>query len=606
MKYEIRMNSRLSEYSLLLILRSWTFLLLISPTASAQEGSPPQWSREAVWYQIFPTRFRNGDPTNDPPNVVPWNHAWDEPLPGEKPPLSPFQAKRCYGGDLEGIRQRLPYLQELGITAIYLNPVFQALTEHKYDTCDYRHIDDTLGVMDSRSRLSGEIIDNPATWQWSDSDKLFLQLLNEAHALGIHVVIDGVFNHVGPEFEPWVDVRQYGRDSRFARWFSILDWGPPLRWQSWFGENGNLIFVRKTVDGVDPAYRDFIFAVVQRWMDPNGDGDPSDGVDGWRLDAPQFVPHGFWRELRTHIKKLNSQAVIVGELWTDPSLWIDAGDQWDASTNYALAYRVLQYFAPAESNEPLWRFWSENIALLQRFGPATNEAMWNLLDSHDTDRLASMMVNPARGYNQDNNPDYLPNGKIYLTRRPAPEEYERVKLALAFQFCWVGAPLIYYGTEVGMYGGHDPHCRKPMLWEDQPANLDPQERIEPSLRPFLQRLAWIRRQYPVLIHSPATLRLCDEQRRVLIFERADENQRIWIILNLGAHPCDIKLETPNGGHGAVDLLDLSNDVSEIPATVTLSASVTDSGKAKLPFSLLYLDNPLQLAARQARILLLMK
>ncbi len=593
MNYELRKrkNNLLAALirGLKFVIHNSAFVIFFfASVAVAQESSPPAWSCHAVWYQIFPTRFRNGDTTNDPPHTVPWNHDWDTPAPTESLPpfngsdgnldsqfgawwfiqlswrqevyalqcrgkLTHDQSMRRYGGDLEGIRQSLPYLRDLGVTGIYLNPIFVALTEHKYDTCDYRHIDDSLGVKDSRSKLSGEIVTNPSTWQWSDSDRVFLRLLNEAHQKGIKIVIDGVFNHVGPKFEPWLDVRKNGRNSPYASWFEIIDWGPPLRWKSWFGENGDLIFMRKTADGMDPAYEKYLFDIARRWMDPNGDGDPSDGVDGWRLDAPQFIPHGFWKRWRTHVKSINPEALIVGESWEDTTPWL-GGDEWDVATNYPFAYDVFALVADEHKDPTIEEFWNRRQKAISSLGQPRAEAMWNLLDSHDTDRLASMMVNPDRPYNQFNNPGFDPPSRDYKTRRPNSEEYDRAKLALAIQFTSIGAPLIYYGTELGMFGARDPHDRKPMLWADAVPNDNPQEYINPDMLDWIRRLSAIRNTYSCLSTGSIEPAFLDNPHRILAYYRTDSQHRILVLINLSDDSFSRKLDDQIFDFTPVDLL----------------------------------------------------
>ncbi|MCP4591446.1 MAG: hypothetical protein GY842_11935, partial [bacterium] len=229
----------------------------------ASAGVPgPSWAADAIWYQVLVSRYRNGSTANDPPGTLPWTDAWAELGPGEVGPLRERLFGRRYGGDLQGLREKLPYLRSLGVNTLYLNPVFCAPSEHKYDTSDYRHIDDTYGVRDSRTQIGGETED-PLTWQWTESDRVFLGFLAEAHGQGLRVVVDGVFNHVGREFWAWRDVCARGRGSVYADWFAVRQWtddgGGVLAWDAWDGPNGSLVRFRRVGDGLHPGVEHHLF-----------------------------------------------------------------------------------------------------------------------------------------------------------------------------------------------------------------------------------------------------------------------------------------------------------------------------------------------------------
>lgn len=361
--------------------------LLVGPAIAGETvRSPavPAWATQAVWYQVLVCRFCNGDAANDPPGTVPWSSDWGSLLPGEQAPLRDRLFERQYGGDLAGLRSKLAYIRDLGVNAVYLNPVFQAPSQHKYDTTDHRHIDDTYGKAGSMVALSGETED-PNTWQWSASDRLFQSVLEEAHGLGLRVVVDGVFNHVGRGFWAWRDVVRNGRNSAYANWFDVTDWGPPLRWRAWDGPDGHLPCFRREGDGLDPGVEAYLLAVVRRWMDPNGDGDPSDGVDGWRLDAAEQVSHGFWQRFRRTVKAINPDAIIVGEIWTDARPWL-GGDQFDVVTNYPFAASVLRFFTQDDTRYSVSGLSDDLLELASEHPWLVTTGMWNLLGSHDTER----------------------------------------------------------------------------------------------------------------------------------------------------------------------------------------------------------------------------
>ncbi|MEO0587529.1 MAG: alpha-amylase family glycosyl hydrolase, partial [Planctomycetota bacterium] len=330
----------------------------------------PDWARDAVWYQIFAERFRNGDPSNDPGDaeyetLLPWTSDWwkTHTQHGEVAGDENFYEgqgnvwRRRYGGDIQGVMDKLDYLRELGINAIYFNPVFEAESMHKYDASDFRHIDDTFGVKGEWPVASET--DDPATWTWTASDRLFLDFLKQAKAKGFKVIIDGVFNHVGQRHYAFQDVLKNGRNSPYADWFAITDWGNPanhgkpetygqpggIQWKAWDQPNGALpTFAQDESLGLAPGPRQHIFDITSRWMDPNGDGDPSDGIDGWRLDVPGDIPHPFWIDWRVHVKSINPDAYISGEIWGMAQPWLQ-GDQFDAVMNYQFSMPALDFFA---------------------------------------------------------------------------------------------------------------------------------------------------------------------------------------------------------------------------------------------------------------------
>ncbi len=541
----------------------------------------PDWAKKAVWYQIFPERFRNGDPSNDPPRTVPWTHEWFKPYKGksrnaetpkrrdeegarkdshtsdsrtsgstggeaaardfvEEGTFQQFIFDRRYGGDLQGVREKLPYLRDLGVTAIYFNPVFIGESLHKYDASDFRHIDDFFGVKDSLQKIKGETTD-PATWQWSDSDRVFLDFLKEAHRLGFKVILDGVFNHVGRDFWAFKDVLKNKQKSPYADWFEIKSW-EPFHYKAWDGDDGFLpVLKHDEAKGLIEPIREHLFAVTRRWMDPDGDGDPSDGIDGWRLDVASDINANFWRDWRKLVKSINPDAYIVAELWEESRVWLD-GQTFDAVMNYPFARACQKFFVnqkkradPSEFDKQL----RENLGWYQ---PQVNYVLQNLLDSHDTDRAASMFMNPDLEYDkanrlQDNGPDYNP-------ARPTPDCYEKLKLEVMFQMCFLGAPMVYYGGEVGMYGADDPSSRKPMYWEDLMPYDDPDERIVPGLRDHFRRMIAIRNTHPALQLGSFETLLANDSLRMYAFARTLGDETIVVVLNNSDKPHRLNVPSP--------------------------------------------------------------
>lgn len=513
----------------------------------------PDWAKRVVWYQIFPERFRNGDPSNDPPSTVPWNHAWFKPYRPrggqgytERGTFEEFIYDRRYGGDLQGVREKLGYLRSLGITAIYFNPVFQAQSLHKYDASDFRHIDDFFGVKGSLKDVRGETTD-PATWQWSKTDLVFLEFLAEAHRMGFKVILDGVFNHVGREFWAFQDVLKHGKNSRYAGWFDIKSF-KPFHYQAWDGDDGALPRLKHDdALGLAKEVREHLFAVTRRWMDPNGDGDPSDGIDGWRLDVASDINVNFWKDWRTLVKSINPDAYIVAELWQESREWLD-GRSFDAVMNYPFARSCQRFFVNHAKRITATEFDRQLKEMQGWYAPQVNYVLQNLFDSHDTDRVASMFMNPDLEYDQANR--LQDNGPNYNPAKPTADCYKRLKLLVTFQMTALGAPMVYYGDEVGMYGADDPSCRKPMLWDDLPPNDDPEERIEADVLEHYRWMIAIRHTCPALqLGTMETLRM-DDEKGLYAFSRTLGSERVVVVLNNSdhRHRLDIAVPWSDGTH----------------------------------------------------------
>ena len=516
--------------------------------ANAKPGAAevPSWATDACWYQVFVSRFANGDPANDPPHTWPWTTDWLR-QPPEQPPERTELFFRRYGGDLRGLQQRLGYLRELGVNTLYLSPVFSATSQHKYGTCDYRHIDDTYGVSGAAGRVQGETLD-PASWKFTGSDRVFLDFLADAHREGMRVVIDGAFNHVGVDFWAFRDVRENGRASPYAAWFDLIDFGPPVQWNGWDHPNGELVLFARTKDGLHPQVEQHLFAITRRWLDPDGDGDTSDGVDGWRLDAADQVPHGFWQRWRKVVKETNPNALILGEIWADPSPWLET-NEFDVVSSYPVAQAVMRFCRPGKEASTATEFAAELRSLAQRFDWDHTLALVNLLGSHDTDRLVSMCANPGRSYDQANDPG---EGAIpYHAGKPEAEAYARARLAACVQFTFPGAPLVYYGDEVGMYGADDPYCRAPMWWEDLPGVREAGYRA--NLRRYYQELAALRRSLTPLRRGGFRVLLADDRRRVVAYTRRWHEEQVAVVLNGGTQPARVTLNLGSAGQ-AVSVL----------------------------------------------------
>ena len=465
-------------------------------------GSPPDWVKDAIFYQIFPDRFARSDAVRKPGNL----EAWDTP-----PTRFGFK-----GGDLLGVAEHLDHLEHLGITAIYFNPIFQSAANHRYHTHDYYRVDPILGGNDA-----------------------FRQLLDEAHARSIRVVLDGVFNHASRGFYQFQQTLENGIDSPYLDWFHFdlerLDAGSKLA--AYPGETRASSFARRgrTMEELGyrawfqlpalpkfntdtEAVRTFIFDVAQHWIEF--------GADGWRLDVPSEIDDdSFWREFRQGVKGTNPEAYLVGEIWGRADPWLQ-GDQFDGVMNYVFNRASLGFFGGQSldirqrpGGYPLQRLTATEFAdtideLLERYPQDVTQAQFNLLSSHDMPRFLTLV----RG------------------------DRTALKLATLFQMTFPGAPSIYYGDETGMEGGPDPDCRRSFLWDEDVWDHD--------LLDHFRRAVTLRRETPVLRRGSYVRLVADDAHRVYAFGRhlpgpAPDSEPVIVILNRGSKPyrCDL----PAGG-----------------------------------------------------------
>lgn len=453
-------------------------ILLLSPF-SVSWAQAPEWSKGLVWYQIFPERFRNGDLTNEPNkerakvpegwSLSSWTSDWYARAHWEQqetPDFYDIVRERRYGGDLQGVIDQLDYLQGLGIGGIYFNPVFDAQSMHKYDATYYHHIDRNFGPNPTAdiTQFASENPADPSTWAWSSADSLFLQLIQQAHQRGIKVIIDGVFNHTGTEFWAFQHLLEHQEDSPYKHWYSVLSFDDPstseneFDYEGWWGFKGLPVF-KETGGNLSSGAKKHIFEITKRWMDPNGDGDPSDGVDGWRLDVASEVGKPFWKEWHALVRSINPEAFTVAEIWDEKGLEYVGDTLFSSVMNYPFAYASKGFFI----DETIDAYELTNrLADLQRsYGPGYEHSLQNLFDSHDTPRVATQIRNPGSPYN----PDAYPK-QGYKVGAPTNKELQKLSLMAVFQLSWPGAPMIYYGTETGMWGADDPDDRKPMIWSD--------------------------------------------------------------------------------------------------------------------------------------------
>ena len=467
----------------------------------------PAWVRDAVFYQVFPDRFARGTGAAAPGPLEPWD--------------APPTAHGFKGGDLRGIVERLPYLADLGVTALYLTPVFTSASNHRYHTDDYFAVDPLLG-----------------------GDAALHDLIDALRARGMRIVLDGVFNHTGRGFWPFHHVVENGAASPYRGWFHLdearLAAGVPLRPYPTAAEYAEMEAVRAAGAGTagsaseavlgyrawwdlpalpklntgDPHVREMLLSAAEHWLRA--------GIDGWRLDVPEEIDDPpFWREFRRRVRAVNPEAYIVGEIWRIAPEWV-AGDRFDALMDYPLTEAILGFTAGPHLDHRVLDFHDEYRAhvrtmdaaafasrldeLLHAYDPDVIAVQLNLLSSHDTPRFLTL----------------------------AGGDKASLRLATLLQMTLAGAPCIYYGDEIGMEGGPDPDCRRafpidPTAWDG-------------DLLAFMRGATALRHAHPALRHGAhrtlATVGGCH------VPARSFDGETVVVAVNVGAEPAGVIVEVP--------------------------------------------------------------
>lgn len=562
---------------LLIIVLLVQILLVCVLPGTAQTNVTPQWSKGIVWYQIFPERFNNGDPANDPKvhdqngaypfddtsafQVHPWTSNWYQ--------LQPYELKngrnisfniqrRRYGGDLQGVLNKLDYIQSLGVNAIYMTPIFWSPSSHKYDALCYHHVDPTFGPDPTGDieMMKNEDPLKPETWVWTKADLLALKLIEEVHKRKMFIIFDGVFNHIGVKSFAFEDVLKNQQASAYKDWFDIKSWrdsatGTKFDYKGWFGVK-TLPELKEDSTGIVAGPKEYIFNSTMRWMNPMNKG-IAYGIDGWRLDVAYDVGHPFWKDWRKWVRSINPTAYLTAELVdpiekTRPYL---LGDEFDATMNYNFAFIVHDFFVQDTSGSPVTRFDGKLKELREAFGEDVAFNMQNLMNSHDATRLASAVANPDGekfgNWGKYFNWSQKSNNRNYNARKPTTEQRQKQKLIIAFQMLYLGSPMFFYGDEAGMWGGNDPDCRKPMLWPNQQYDAETfnpnQSKHEPDEVEFDQDLFdWykkfigFRQQYKSIRLGSYNTLVTDDEKRLYAFTRKLGNEEVIVIINRSDKP----------------------------------------------------------------------
>jgi cyclomaltodextrinase len=440
----------------------------------------PAWVRDAVFYQIFPDRFAASDRVPKPGDLEPWDSA---------PTTHGFK-----GGDLLGIAERLPYLQELGVTALYLTPIFQSASNHRYHTYDYYQVDPLLG-----------------------GESALRELLDRAHERGMRVVLDGVFNHTGRGFWPFHHILETGGASPYRDWFHLAPdvrdgWRFPraypddgadtsvqaLGYQAWWG-----LPALPKLNTDHPAVREYLLEVAEHWL--------RFGIDGWRLDVPAEIrDEAFWQAFRQRCRAIRPDAYLVGEIWEVAPEWL-RGDRFDALMDYPLAEAILGYVGGASLDHAIVAghheyadtivprdgagFAARLVELLSVYDPDVVAVQLNLLSSHDAPRALTVLGGDGAA----------------------------LRMALLLIASLPGAPCIYYGDEVGLQGGNDPANRGTFPW-------DP-DRWDADLHAYTRAILRLRADHPALRHGAT--RAIGATGPAMAIERALGDDRLVVACNPG-------------------------------------------------------------------------
>lgn len=511
----------------------------------------PDWAKGAIFYQIYVDRFYNGDPTNDVVNDEYQyigehvNHVDDW---GKYP--AAMGVREFYGGDLEGVRQKLDYLENLGVEVLYLNPIFVSPSNHKYDIQDYDYVDPHFGVIvkDEGETLQPGDNDNSHASRYicrvtdmenlKASNDFFAGFMKEVHARGMKVVLDGVFNHCG-SFNKWLDreklyENQEGyskgayidKDSPYHTFFKFYEdqWPYNHTYDGWWGHD---TLPKLNYEGSEKL-EEYILNIAKKWVSAPYN------VDGWRLDVAADLGHsgeynhGFWKKFRNVVKEANPDAIILAEHYGDPSSWLQ-GDQWDTVMNYdAFMEPITWFLTGVDKHSDEFRgdlygnadaFWGSMSHHMTRFNTQSLQVAMNELSNHDHSRFLTR-TNHWVGRTE------------HLGPRAAEENINKaiMREAVVIQMTWPGAPTIYYGDEAGVCGWTDPDNRRTYPWG----------REDKEMVRLHRELIRIHKDYQAL--KTGSLMFLHGEYNLIAYGRFDDQENFIIIINNNEKDMDISLK----------------------------------------------------------------
>ncbi|SDB25073.1 glycoside hydrolase family 13 protein [Eubacterium oxidoreducens] len=511
----------------------------------------PEWSKGAVMYQIFVDRFYNGDKTND---IVEDEyqylcfHAGKSPNWNKCP--DPYNVAQFYGGDLEGVRQKLDYLQDLGVDVIYLNPIFVSPSNHKYDIQDYDYVDPHFGkiVVDEGEVLERYDEDNIFATKYISrvtdkrnleaSNELFAQLTKEIHERGMKIILDGVFNHCG-SFNKWMDRERIyenkeeyktgayiAKDSPYHDYFKFEpegNWPYNGVYNGWWGHET----LPKLQYEQSPELEEYILGIAKKWL-----SEPYN-IDGWRLDVAadlgmsQEYNHKFWKKFRKVVKETNPDALILAEHYGNPAAWLK-GDEWDTVMNYDAFMDPVSWFMTgvdkhSESYQPeaegnLQQFLDTMHYFMADFPIQSLQCSMNELSNHDHSRFLTR-TNHKTGRVQ------------YLGAKAAEEDVNKgvFRAAVMLQMTWPGAPTIYYGDEAGVCGFTDPDNRRTYPWGNE----------DKELIRYHKELIALHKSSPVFKNG--SLKIVKDDENILAYGRFTRAEQYVVIINIANKPEEITI-----------------------------------------------------------------
>ena len=469
-------------------------------TVYTPEYETPDWFKGGTMYQIFPDRFCKVGTTPDIKGRI-IRKDW-----GGLPSFRPNENGKVlnndfFGGNFKGIQSKLDYLKSLGVTVLYLNPIFEAASNHRYDTSDYMKIDAILG-----------------------NEKEFKEFVEAAKNQGIRVILDGVFNHTGDDsvyFNKYGNYPSVGayqsKDSPYYSWYSFQEF--PDKYSSWWG-----IDILPEVNETSEEYQNFIFGeggVLKNWL--------TYGIGGYRLDVADELPDFFLKKLRKSVKESNPDAIIIGEVWEDASEKIAyskrreylQGYELDSVMNYPLKEGIIQYIQTENTLTLLQVIRS----LIDHYPKQTVDCLMNILGTHDTARILTVL-----GGIYCRNKEEMAQKTAYLTSKNKEIAIEKLKMAAILQYTLPGVPCLYYGDENGMEGHIDPFCRQCFNWEH----------LNEPLIHFYQNLGNIREKYRN-IFKDGTFKEIFIEDGFIFYKREKENQSVFIYVNNSSKPNILKL-----------------------------------------------------------------
>lgn len=514
--------------------------------------STPDWTKGAVMYQIFVDRFFNGDTTNDVKNgEYFYVDGQSEKVENWNSRPQGIGVRQFYGGDLEGVRQKLDYLQNLGVEVLYFNPIFVSPSNHKYDCQDYEYIDPHYGkiVVDEGELLPEGCRDNTQASKYISrvtdmrnlkaSNEFFAQFVEEVHARGMKVILDGVFNHCG-SFNKWMDKERFyekqegyepgafqSAESPYRSFFAFQNqeaWPDNGSYEGWWGYD---TLPKLNYEGSEKLH-DKILSIGRKWVSAPYN------VDGWRLDVAADLGHSpeanhsFWRDFRAAVKEANPEAVILAEHYGDPKSWLE-GDQWDTVMNYDAFMEPLTWFLTGMEKhsdeyrgENIGNYYNFESAMkyhMSRFLTPSLQCAMNELSNHDHSRFLTRTnhkVGRANMFPPDAAGDNVNKGVM--------------KEAVVFQMTWPGAPTLYYGDEAGQVGFTDPDNRRTYPWGSEDHDL-----VE-----FHREMIRIHKEHQAF--RTGSVNFMGGGYNYLSFARFNRQEQFIIVMNNDSISCNIEIQ----------------------------------------------------------------